>query len=68
MRRERYKTNHILHLLLSLITVGLWVPVWVLVAVSNWNERVKVDKKLKEINTAKPGRYMSDTMSDAMIK
>lgn len=23
-------TNHVLHLILSLLTVGLWVPVWLL--------------------------------------
>lgn len=24
--------NHVLHLLLTLITVGLWLPVWLLIA------------------------------------
>lgn len=31
----RPSTSHVLHLILSLITVGLWVPVWILVAISN---------------------------------
>jgi hypothetical protein len=26
-------TNHILHLILSIITLGLWIPVWILVVV-----------------------------------
>jgi hypothetical protein len=26
------KTNHILHLLISILTVGIWVPVWVWVS------------------------------------
>lgn len=25
------KPNHILHLLLSIITVGIWVPMWILI-------------------------------------
>ena len=28
------KPNHILHLLLSIITAGLWIPVWLLLAVT----------------------------------
>ena len=28
-------TNHILHLLLSIITGGIWVPIWILSAISN---------------------------------
>lgn len=28
-------TNHVLHLLLSIITVGLWIPVWIIVSISN---------------------------------
>lgn len=28
-------TNHILHLLLSVFTFGLWIPVWIIVAIVN---------------------------------
>lgn len=28
---ERQTPNHILHLLLSVVTVGFWIPVWLLV-------------------------------------
>jgi len=28
------RPNHILHLLLSLITFGFWIPVWVIVALT----------------------------------
>ena len=27
------QTNHILHLLMSLVTLGLWLPIWLLVGV-----------------------------------
>jgi hypothetical protein len=29
---ERQTPNHILHLLLAVVTAGLWIPVWILVA------------------------------------
>lgn len=32
---ERKKTNHLLHLILTLVTVGLWLPVWIIVAIVN---------------------------------
>jgi len=28
-----HRTNHVLHLILSVITVGVWIPVWVCMAV-----------------------------------
>lgn len=29
------RTNHGLHLLLSIVTFGAWVPVWIVVAITN---------------------------------
>lgn len=29
---ERQTPNHLLHLVLSLVTAGLWLPIWILVA------------------------------------
>jgi len=48
-KRGDHKTAHILHLVLSVITVGFWIPVWILVAVSHASERNKIDKKLGQI-------------------
>ena len=45
-KRADHKTAHVLHLLLSVITAGLWIPIWLLVAISHANERKKIDKKL----------------------
>jgi len=42
--RAKHNTSHILHLLLSVITGGLWVPVWLLVALSNYMERARCDR------------------------
>lgn len=30
---ERPDTNHVLHLLLSVFTAGLWLPIWVLCSI-----------------------------------
>jgi len=36
------KTNHILHLLLSIFTGGFWIPIWVLVACANCSGRNEI--------------------------
>ncbi|QFG11549.1 hypothetical protein PBI_MAMINIAINA_36 [Mycobacterium phage Maminiaina] len=36
------RTNHAMHLLLSAITCGLWVPVWVIAAMINSSRTRKV--------------------------
>lgn len=35
------RPNHILHLLLALVTCGLWIPVWILVTGSANLQQVK---------------------------
>lgn len=36
------RPNHILHLLLSLVTFGLWIPVWIAISGSMGLQRVKI--------------------------
>ena len=36
------RVNHILHLLLSLFTAGLWLVIWLILAVTGGEERVLV--------------------------
>lgn len=48
-KRSDHKTAHILHLLLSVLTGGLWIPVWLLVTVSHAHERYKIDRKLEKM-------------------
>ena len=45
-KRNDQNTSHILHLILSVITVGLWVPVWIIVAVSHGIERRRIDAQI----------------------
>ncbi len=37
-------TNHILHLLMSLFTIGIWLVVWLVVAVKNADTKAKCVK------------------------
>jgi hypothetical protein len=41
-----HRTNHILHLILSIVTLGLWLIVWLIVALTNKEKRrvVTVDE------------------------
>lgn len=48
-KRTDHQTSHVLHLLLSVVTAGLWIPVWILVAISHGLERNKIDAKLKKL-------------------
>lgn len=34
-----HRPNHILHLLLSVVTVGIWIPIWLIVAVTSREKR-----------------------------
>lgn len=40
------KTNHVLHLIISLFTAGLWIPVWILAAMSNSHNREYYKKEV----------------------
>ena len=42
-------TNNVLHLILSVLTVGIWMPVWLLVAINNGIERKRIIHKLGEL-------------------
>ena len=48
--KENKGTNHILHLLLSIFTAGLWLIVWLLVAMNNTKiGSTSNEKKLEEL-------------------
>lgn len=46
---DKARVNHILHLILSLLTFGIWIIVWVLQAISVASERSAIRDKLKEL-------------------
>jgi len=45
-KRQDHKTAHVLHFLMSLVTGGLWLPVWLLIALSYAIELGRIDRKL----------------------
>ena len=40
------QTNHVLHLILSIITAGFWVPIWIMVTIWNSIKRGSIEKKM----------------------
>ena len=42
---KEHKTNHILHLMLTIVTFGIWGYVWMLVAASGLREQNKIRKQ-----------------------
>ena len=48
LRIQKHKTNHILHLLISIITAGLWVPIWFMVSITNSISRNQATNRIKE--------------------
>jgi hypothetical protein len=43
---QKKQTNHILHLLLSIVTGGLWLIVWLLVALGNRRHNREIDERI----------------------
>ena len=41
-----HRPNHVLHLLLSIVTLGLWIPVWILLSIFGGEKRraISVDE------------------------
>ena len=46
---KKKSTSHVLHLILSLITVGFWVPVWIIVTLSNSIENRRIDREVGKL-------------------
>lgn len=42
------KVNHILHLILSIITMGIWIIIWILIVISASSARREYEKLLKK--------------------
>jgi len=55
------KTNHLLHFFLSVITVGAWIPVWLIIGMSNKLE----SDKMRDI--AATGKVTSSTRIKQLV-
>jgi hypothetical protein len=49
LQAEIKNNNHILHLLLSLITAGLWVPVWILCCVNRGMTNASIRRQIVKL-------------------
>ena len=45
---NKKSTSHVLHLILSIISCGIWLPIWLLVVLSNSIENSMTDRKIKK--------------------
>ena len=46
---RRYETSHVLHLILSIITAGIWIPIWILITISNSMARSGAKQDLNKV-------------------
>lgn len=53
LEMRKHKTSHVLHLILSILTAGLWVFVWILCAISNSIENAKLDRQINKLLACK---------------
>lgn len=49
LQQRKKKTSHILHLLLSVITGGLWLIIWACCSIANASQNSKIDKEIEQI-------------------
>lgn len=57
---RKKKTNHILHLILTILTGGLWLIVWAIIAPHRDGQNKKIDREIDQIM-----HYKSLGLSDA---
>jgi hypothetical protein len=56
---QKKKTNHVLHLLLCIPTLGFWAIVWIIVASVNHGKNARIDHKINSLM-----HYKSQGMND----
>jgi hypothetical protein len=47
--KSKHDTNHILHLVLSVITFGWWIIAWVLIAIINRSKRDNIEERFTKM-------------------
>lgn len=51
MGTAKYRTNHILHVILTVLTGLLWVPVWIIITLMNNNKLEKIEENYNYHNS-----------------
>ena len=54
--QQERRTNHVLHLLLTLLTFGMWGLVWAVVALVNRSERARLRREASWVARGTPPR------------
>lgn len=67
LTNQKKKTNHVLHLLLCIPTLGLWAIVWISVASVNHSKNVQIDYQINTLMHYKL-QGMSDNESYQQLK
>jgi hypothetical protein len=62
---DKARVNHILHLILSLITVGIWSIIWILQVISVSSERSSIKNKLKELYQIRENKSKKDNINES---
>ena len=52
LQQQKKQTSHVLHLLLSVLTGGLWLVIWLLCGIANASQNSKIDKQIADVNQA----------------
>ena len=49
LQQRKKKTSHVLHLLLSVLTGGVWLIIWELCSIANASQNSKIDKEVEQV-------------------
>lgn len=49
LEMRKKKTSHLFHLLMAVITGGVWIIIWVMCIISNWSENKAIDKQINRV-------------------
>jgi hypothetical protein len=47
--KSKHETSHILHLILTIVTFGLWLIVWILISITNRTKRDNIDERFTKM-------------------
>ena len=51
LQQRKKKTSHVLHLLLSVLTGGVWLIIWALCSIANASQNSKINKEIEQVQT-----------------
>jgi uncharacterized membrane protein YpjA len=49
IKLNRYKTSHLLHFFITVVSFGGWIIVWILISMSNAGSRARIEKLINNI-------------------